>query len=67
MTRYRVYIEAVASAAIEVEADDEDDAIDKALGEAPSANHTWPDMGDWYFPADERRLPRSDYIEELDA
>lgn len=38
MAKYRVYLEAVASISVEVEAEDEDDAIDKAFDETPSAN-----------------------------
>lgn len=72
MTKYRVYIETVASAVVEVDASNQEEAIDAALENAPSANHTWPDIGDWYFPADEDyqiagvppRRPE-DYIEEI--
>ena len=62
MTRYRVYLEAVAAVAVEVEAESEDEAIRLAFENTPSR----PDMGDWYFPADEdTRLRREDYLEEL--
>lgn len=63
MAKYRVYLEAVASISVEVEAEDEDDAIEKAFDETPSQGWDWPDMGDWYFPADERdELKRDDYV-----
>ena len=66
MTKYRVYLEAVASVSVEVEADSEDEAIDLAFEHTPSPAWNWPDLGDWYFPADERpNERRSDYIEEI--
>jgi len=66
MAKYRVYLEAVASISVEVEAEDEDGAIDKAFEHAPSPGWDWPDLGDWYFPADERDdIKRADYIEKL--
>ena len=36
MARYRVYFETTASCTVEVDADDEDAAIDKAYDEIPS-------------------------------
>jgi hypothetical protein len=48
MTKYRVYLAAVASAVIEVEADNEDDALDMAYENAPSNNITTDfELGDW--------------------
>ncbi len=66
MAKYRVYLEAVASISVEVEAADEDDAIYKAFDRTPSQGWDWPDLGDWYFPAEERDgLRRDDYVEKI--
>ena len=67
MAKYRVYLEAVASVSIEVEAADQDSAIAAAFEHTPSAAWDWPDMGDWYFPPDERAaLKAEDYIEQIE-
>lgn len=65
MTRYRVYLEAVASIAVEVEADSENDAVEKAFEMTPSRGWDWPDMGDWYFPGGEAGNSPDEYIEEI--
>ena len=67
--KFRVYLEAFASYSVVVEADDMDEAIDKALEDAPTAEWNWPDIGDWYFPGydgtkDQRQHPE-DYVEEV--
>ena len=65
---FRVYLEAVASVSIVVEADDMDEAIDKALEDAPPAAWDWPNLGDWYFPGYDgtkyQRQHPEDYVEE---
>lgn len=67
MSKYRVYLENVMSVSVEVEADTEDEAIEAAFGQTPSAGWDWPDMGDWYFPPDEREaMKRSEFIEEIE-
>lgn len=68
MPKYRVYLEAVASVSIEVEAEDYDSAVEEAFERTPSPAWDWPDMGDWYFPPDERTNQRiEDYIERIDG
>lgn len=49
MTRYRVYLVAVAEVAVEVEAEDGEDAIEQAFESAlPFAPHNAGfDLGDW--------------------
>lgn len=72
MSKYRVYLEATASVAVDVEADSEDEAIDLALENAPTPASNWPDMGEWNFPGDIATPPgvpprrQSDFIEVLD-
>lgn len=67
MTKYRVYLEAVASVSVEVEAESEDEAIDLAFEETPNPAWNGPDMGDWYFPGYERPGGKwSDYIEVIE-
>lgn len=52
--RYRVHIQFVGSTAIEVEADNEDDAIDAALELAPQNDFAYADYdaGEWYVDDD---------------
>jgi hypothetical protein len=66
MTKYLVYLEAVATIAVEVEADSQDEAVDLAYEQTPSRGWDWPDMGDWYFPGDQNGNDAAEYIEEFD-
>lgn len=50
--KYRVNFLAVASYTVEVDAEDEQDAIDKAYDHLPSRAWDWPEMGDWTLPSD---------------
>lgn len=65
MPKYRVYIDAVASTMVEVEAEDENEAIELALEQAPSNNATTNfDLGEWSTPSDlfpEHNKPEDDY------
>lgn len=51
MTTYAVYPRAVISTFFEVDADDPDEAIDKALDLVPPTvlfgDYTYPDVGEW--------------------
>lgn len=47
MGTYRVYLVTEASASVEVEADSEEEAIERAFEEAPYACHQCPEIGDW--------------------
>lgn len=47
MAKYRAYLVTEASANVEVEADSEEEAIEKAFEEAPYACHQCPEIGDW--------------------
>lgn len=67
MTKYRVYLEAVASFVAEVDADDTDNAIEAALAETPTPKINWPDLGDWYFPPDVRtNVSYEEFMEEIE-
>lgn len=71
MPKYRVHLEAVASVSVEVEAETQEEAVEIAFDHTPSQGWDWPDLGDWYFPAEEQTpegVPArrwSDYIEEI--
>lgn len=52
MAQYAVTLVTVASVVIEVEAEDEEAAIEAAFDQAPSAAWDWPDMGDWQLPSE---------------
>ena len=67
--KFRVYLEACASHSVVVEADDMEEAIDKAFEHTPTAAWNWPDLGDWYFPGyegtDYQRQHPEHYVEEV--
>lgn len=44
MPTYRVYPKCVISTSVVVDAENKDEAIEKALD---VLDHTWPDQGDW--------------------
>lgn len=52
MARYQVNLSTYASASVEVEADSEEEAIEKAFDEAPYSCHQCPEIGDWMLPSD---------------
>lgn len=53
MPKFRVYLINTASYVAEVEAEDEDEAIDLAYAEAPYENISNNfELGDWYLPSE---------------
>lgn len=52
MPKYRVYLVTEASASVEVEAEDESEAIDLAFERAPVACFQCPGIGDWTLLSD---------------
>jgi hypothetical protein len=52
MPKYRVTFVTVASWPVEIEAEDQEAAIEAAFGELPSSAHNWPEIGDWTLPSD---------------
>ena len=52
MAKYRVYLVTEASASVEVEADSEEEAIEKAFENAPYSCHQCPEIGDWALPSE---------------
>lgn len=74
MAKYRVFLNAVVSTAVEVEAEDGDSAVDAALERGVPGlmflDHTYPDVGDCGTPSDlfpESSRPEDDYeaVEEI--
>jgi len=67
--KFRVYLEAVASHLVVVEANDMEEAIDKAIENAPTAAWDWPNLGEWYFPGYDgtkyQRQNPEDYVDYL--
>ena len=65
MTKYRVWLEAVASIPINVEADSPEEAIDLAVPQGPGTNiHNRFDLGEWTTHSDlfpDRGHPDDDY------
>lgn len=56
MPKYRVYLLSTASYVAEVEAEDEDEAIELAYEEVPYENVSNDfELGDWYLPSDATR------------
>lgn len=67
MPKYRVHLEAAASASVEVEAASEEEALDAVWNEEqvelPWACHQCPEISEWVFPPDEdQSRKREDYI-----
>ena len=73
MAKYRVFLNAVVSTTVEVEAEDGDAAVEEALADGLPGlmflNHTYPDVGEWTTPSDlfpEYAKPEDDY-EKVEA
>ncbi|KTS90694.1 hypothetical protein NS183_07905 [Microbacterium testaceum] len=67
MRKYKVLLETIASTVVEVEADDEESAIEAAYKDTPVAAWNWPEIGEWEFPPDSTpSLNTADYIWEAD-
>ena len=69
MPKFRVYLEAVASTTVEVEADSPEEAAEAAFNEhLPYSCHQCPEIEDWYFPPDERSTAKiENFVEEIGA
>lgn len=67
MVLYRVYLVTEASASVEVEADNPEDAVEKAFDRAPSNCHACPDVGDWALLSEKypNEFSESDDVEEI--
>lgn len=52
VTKYAVTLMTVASVVIEVEAEDEEAAVEAAFEKTPSPAWDWPDMGEWSLPSE---------------
>lgn len=52
LAKYVVLLNTTASAAVEVEAEDVEEAIEKAFENAPYSCHQCPDIGDWDLASD---------------
>lgn len=52
MAKYRIHMVTEATASIEVEAETEEEAIEKAFDNAPYSCHQCPEIGDWGLLSD---------------
>ena len=52
MARYQVNLATYASASVDVEAESEEEAVEKAFEEAPYSCHQCPEIGDWSLPSE---------------
>lgn len=56
MKKYRVYLNAVVSTSVDVEAEDGEAAVEAAFSKGVPGlmflDHTYPDVGDWGTPSD---------------
>lgn len=70
MSKFIVYLAAVVSTSVEVEADSGEEAIEEAIYQGVPGlmflDHTYPDVGDWTTPSEmypEWNKPEDDYME----
>ena len=70
MAKFHVFMTAVVSTTVEVEAEDREEAIEKAYEKGTPGlmflDHTYPDEGDWMIPSEmfpEYNNPEFDVIE----
>lgn len=68
MEKYRVYLVTEASASVTVEADSEEEAIEKAFENAPYSCHQCPEIGDWTLLSEmyPEQFKSSDDIEKIE-
>ena len=67
MGTYRVYLVTEASASVEVEADSEEEAVERAFEEAPYTCHQCPEIGDWALLSETypERFKMGDDVEKI--
>lgn len=67
MPKYAVTFLNTMSHTVEVEAENQEAAIDKAYdeGEFPTPAWDWPDTGDWTFGGEWPGSDEDDYVEEI--